>query len=622
MCGIAGLTFEDKGILKKMCRLISHRGNDAQGFHFDNGISLGHQRLSIIDLAGGKQPIYNENKDICVVYNGEIYNFCELKAELENLGHRFYTNTDTEVIVHAYEEWGEGCVKNFNGMFAFALWNSKTKELFLARDRIGIKPLYYTIINGNLAFASELKALMAVPGFDKTLNRNALELFLAFRAALGESCMFSSVKKLMPGHTLLWKDKKIRIKKYWELEEKFLQPSESAIIANLKSLLVDSVKREMIADVPVGAFLSGGLDSSSVVALMSRHGTVKTFSVGFGGEFDELGYAKKVAEAFETDHHEIYVKEDAIKLLPKIVWHFDEPVADPAAVPTYVLSKETRKNCKVVLTGEGGDEIFAGYEQYKFMMLKERFRAAAKIGGAMIRYVPKSALSISFPYINRLGNQGILRAEKFLKADAPEKAYLEIVSVFDEKELGEFSGSAKEPEKFVISEMSRFKHPLNRLQAFELKHLLPDNLLMKVDRMTMAHSLEARVPLLDHRIAEYSFSIHPDMRFKNMQPKYLFKKAMKDVLPKEILERKKQRFFVPIDEWLDAREAKNYIEGFYIRNRRVQGLEMNAEYVHKIMKNYGASKLFYARQLWSLLNFAMWHETFVESENPGKSISL
>ncbi|VVB60027.1 Glutamine--fructose-6-phosphate aminotransferase [isomerizing] [uncultured archaeon] len=614
MCGICGFTFEDKTLLKNMCRLIAHRGNDARGFYYDKNISLGHQRLSIIDLEGGKQPIYNENKDICVVYNGEIYNFAELKEELQNLGHKFYTNTDTEVIVHAYEEWGTDCVRKFNGMYAFALWNSKDKELFLARDRLGIKPLYYTIINGSLAFASESKALMILPGFDKTLNKNAIDMYLTFRAVLGQECMFSSVKKLLPGHTLLWKSKKTRIEKYWGVEEKFLEPTEKEIIQNLRSLLEDSVKRHMIADVPVGAFLSGGLDSSAVVALMSKYGTVKTFSVGFGGEFDELKYAKTVSEKFRTDHHEIYVKEDALSLLPKIVWHFDEPVADPAAVPTYVLSRETRKKCKVVLTGEGGDEIFAGYEQYKFMTLKERFKGASKAAGSVIGAVPPSLLSYAFPYASRLGMKGIRRARGFLREDGFEKAYMEITSVFNEDDLNAICGSSGYSLEFLKSAMSRYKHPLNKMQLFELENILPDNLLMKVDRMTMAHSLEARVPLLDHRIAEYSFSLHPSIRFRNSEPKYLFKKSVKDILPKEILNRRKQRFFVPIDEWLQKREAKNYIENFYLSGDTHAGLKVNPKYIHNIFQNYDNSKLFYARQLWSLLNMAMWYETFVDKD--------
>ena len=420
MCGICGfLGFEDRTLLKRMCSTIRHRGPDEHGMHIDKRICLGSQRLKVIDLVRGRQPIYNEDRSICIVYNGEIYNFKEIKEGLERK-HRFYTDTDTEVVLHAYEEYGTGCLKKFNGMFAFAIWDSNKKRLFLARDRLGIKPLYYAFVGEKLLFASEIKAILEYP-IDREIDYIALQDFLAFRIAVDDRTMFKNIKKLLPGHFLLHEKGKFTIKKYWELKMHELKIDEKQCIEEVKSILKESVKSRMISDVPLGVYLSGGIDSSIVTGLMSQlEGNVKTFSVGFGEKEDEIRYARLVADHLSTDHHEIIVEPNTMKLLPEIIWHLDEPMADPATIPTYILSEFTKKKSTVVLTGEGGDEQFGGYMQYKFMLLNQSYDrylsklTGKRMPGIMLRVVPKGVLNGFFNYTSSLGKEGMNRFYKFM----------------------------------------------------------------------------------------------------------------------------------------------------------------------------------------------------------------
>ena len=368
MCGIFGFYgFEDKKLIKDMCNILGHRGPDNIGYFTDSKLSLGCTRLAIIDLKKGNQPIFNEDQSICIVFNGEIYNFKLLRQELEKKGHRFSTNSDTEVIVHAYEQFGESCLTHFNGIFAFAIYDSNKKKLFLARDRIGIKPLYYTIINDCLLFASEIKSLLMYETIQRKVNKNAINLYLSFRYVPGSQTLFDGIYKLLPGHYLVFNKKEIKIRKFWNLDSKRVTHDLRFYSENILKLLKDSVEKRLISDVPLGAFISGGLDSSAIVSLISKHMDIKTFSVGFENETkaNELTNAKDVAGFYNTDHYETIVPRDSFKFLPKIIWHLDNLIGDPVIVPNYILSKLARKHVKVILCGEGADELFAGYVHHR-----------------------------------------------------------------------------------------------------------------------------------------------------------------------------------------------------------------------------------------------------------------
>ena len=361
MCGIVGFNWDDKNLLKEMMESVNHRGPDESGHYIGDEISLGHQRLKIIDLRSGRQPLHNENDSIQIVFNGEIYNYLDLRNNLEKKGHRFYTNTDTEVIIHSYEEWGIDCVNYFNGMFAFGIWDSEYKKLFLARDRLGIKPLYYYFDGNKLIFASELKAILKCEDVKRIVDLRALNEYFTYRYVSSNRTMIKNIYKLLPGHVLIFKNNIVEVSRYWNLKENISNYSEDYYVKNLLKLLRESIKMRLISDVPLGVYLSGGVDSSCIVALMNEmRDNIQTFSVGFGSEGEsEVDYARFVSQYFGTEHHEINVNEDDLKILPEMVWHLDEPIADAATLPTYVISRFAKKKVTVVLAGEGGDELFA-----------------------------------------------------------------------------------------------------------------------------------------------------------------------------------------------------------------------------------------------------------------------
>lgn len=639
MCGICGFNFEDKALIKKMCELISHRGPDQGGIFTDKNISLGHRRLSIIDLSEkGMQPMCNENKDIWIVFNGEIYNYMELRAELEQKKHRFYSETDTETIVHAYEEYGEECVKKLNGDFAFAIYDSKEKKLLLARDRLGIKPLYYYADKNKLVFASEIKAILEHE-VKREVNFEALNKFITVRYVPPPETIFKNIYKLKPGHLLSYdlKNKKCAISKYWNPDisnGNILPASETFFIKKMQDLLKDCVNRRLMSDVPLGAYLSGGIDSSSVVAMMSMihkenssKEEVKTFSVGFGygEEIDELRHAKSMSEHFGTDHKEYIVKSDLVKLLPKIVWHSDEPLADPALIPVYLLAQNAKKEVTVVLTGDGGDEVFAGYEQCKFMLPMERLRKLKmlrkNIAPFIIKNTPHFVLNKFFKYASSLGEEGIRRATALLRSDSKGDDYLNIVSIFDNNDkkeilLDDIRNRIKNPNLsgWLNSEYFNNKNNyLNQILAMEMGTVLPEDFLMKADKMNMAHAVEERVPFLDHRLVDLSFTIPPKLKLRGFNEKYILKKAMAKFIPKNIISRQKQRFYVPIDLWI--REDLKYWADILLDKETIkrQGY-FDYSYIEKIRKNYSKSRLYYARQMWSLLTFQLWHRIFLEND--------
>ena len=616
MCGICGVVgFEDKRLLKRMCKVLSHRGPDDEGYFIDENVMLGHRRLSIIDVKGGKQPIHNEDESIWIVFNGEIYNFLALRRELEERGHSFYTRSDTEVILHAYEEFGEECVNRLRGMFAFAIWDSEKKKLFLARDRLGKKPLYYSFFNGALFFASEIKAILQYPDMPRRVNTEALDQYLTFQYVPAPLTMFDGIYKLLPGHTLTFKSGRILVKKYWDIEMEPVAAPEDYFAKRLRQILEQAVKIRLMSEVPLGAYLSGGIDSSSVVALMSRYSEepVKTISVGFGEPDDELKYARVVAEHFETDHREIIVQASAAELLPKIIWHLDEPLADAAVVPTYLMSREAKKHVTVILTGDGSDEIFAGYPHYRTLPRMEKHR---KVVPLLIKRI-LTPLSRALPYI---GNGRPNRYLQYISAPDLTELYFRFNAVYEEyekeklytEELKEKTKNVKKPREIVGPYLeNRTGDLMNRLLLYDIKVLLPDDFLMKVDKNTMAWSVEARSPFLDHNLVEFSATLPPYLKMNNGVEKYILKKAMKDILPKVTVKRKKRGFNVPINVWLDGELRELAAQVLSKENLKKHGF-FEYDTVEKILKRSTKNRYDYANQVWSLLVFQMWYERYIE----------
>ena len=630
MCGICGFYgLNDKELLKRMSHIMTYRGPDDNGFFIDNNIGIANQRLSIIDLKTGHQPIHNEDESIWITFNGEIYNFKELRAVLEKKGHRFYSNSDTEVIVHAYEEYGNSCVNHFNGMFAFAIWDSNKKQLFLARDRLGIKPLYYIFFDEKFLFASEIKSLLQYEVTSREINYNSLNNFFTFRYVPGEKTILKGINRLLPGHILIYKNKQIKISKYWDLD--FCPTNEKIdyYVNNLRSLIKDSVKKRLIADVPLGIFLSGGIDSTAILSYANEFSDkqVKTFNLSFCDWPDnELKHAKLASNFFNTDNDEIIVKPDIIKKLPEVIWHMDEPVADPTAILNYVLAEKASKSVKVILTGEGADEIFAGYEQYKIMNLAKtynkivpKFVQKSLIQG--LKILPKETFFMKLSnYLSSINNT--------------PKSYVELLSIFDKSEkeflysedLTRKIGSLDSDLKSVSCYFKNSYDMLNKMLLSDIKTWLPNNMLIKLDMMSMAHSIEARVPFLDHRIVEFSSKIPTKLKLKGLNEKFVLKKSMTKKIPKEILKRKKQRFFVPLDFWFKNNIGyitdNLFLESEFLRknfNKRfiLKLLDYQKNSSHKtVLKHNQLLKLYYPRQIWSLITLAMWHKTYIENDPP------
>lgn len=565
MCGICGFTGEsNEDILNLMSELIIHRGPDQSGSFSNGKINLGHRRLSILDLSEkGKQPMSNETRNIWLSYNGEIYNFKELKKALAKKGHTFASNTDTEVIIHGYEEEGIGFISKLEGMFAFALWDNDKEELYLARDRIGIKPLYYTIINGNLFFASEIKCFLNIPGFKKKLNKQSIQEYLAFQYVPGNKTIFEDVCRVPQGSYILY-DNHITIKQYWELKDLENIDSFTSAVETTKNMLVDSVRKHMLSDVPVGVMLSGGLDSSSVVGLLHEQGIkdIKTFSVGFKGDKNEFGYARLVAEKFGTEHHEIIISpENLIEKLETIMWYMDEPLADGGAIATFLAGEEIKKHVTVLLVGEGSDEIFAGYSWHRIC------------NTFFLPEFVKKRLYFYLTTFNKIDNK---------------KMYI----LFD------------------ILFPSSGKHFLNKMLHFEIENNLVNNLLMKVDKMTMAHSIEARVPFLDHALVQYAYSLNPNYKLKN-GGKHILKEVVREILPIEIINRKKHGFIVPLNRWLRNELRDDSIEILLNDSSIARRLLPENEIRNLFKKTWNPlKKAENTALLWRLLVLEIWIKRF------------
>jgi asparagine synthase (glutamine-hydrolysing) len=568
MCGIAGI-FNfcgpgdiDRVLLRRMTEIITHRGPDGDGFHFAPGVGLGHRRLAIVDLVTGDQPQFNEDGTVCVVLNGEIYNFQPLMAELTALGHAFRTRSDTEVIVHAWEEWGEGCLDRFNGMFAFALWDARREALFLARDRLGEKPLYYTTLaGGRLLFASELKSLALSPNIDRRLDPQAIEEFFAYGYIPDPRTIYRGVKKLAPAHSLLVRrgEPPPEPRCYWDV--RFVdggtirrEGAEEELIARLR----ESVRMRMIADVPLGAFLSGGVDSSGVVAMMAglKAEPVSTFSIAFGAKgWDESAYAAEIARRYRTDHHVKEVDPNSFDLLDRLATIYDEPFGDSSAIPTFRVCAMARENVTVALSGDGGDEVFAGYRRYRWHCFEERVR---RVVPASLRRPFFGMAGALYPKLDWAPRP--LRAKATLEELARDttEAYFSSVSICGtalrrrlfspglERELQGYDGV-----EVLRSHMRRCgsEDPLSQVQYADFKTYLPGDILTKVDRASMASSLEVRVPLLDHTLVEWAAGLPSHFKLHGREGKHIFKTALEPYVAKEILYRPKQGFAVPLAAW-------------------------------------------------------------------------
>jgi asparagine synthase (glutamine-hydrolysing) len=618
MCGITGLVFFDKNrnvdpnVLRSMTQSIVHRGPDDEGFHIDRNVGLGFRRLSIIDLNTGHQPLSNADDSIHIVFNGEIYNYLEHRELLQKKGYQFKTATDTEVILHLYEEYGADCLQYLRGMFGFVIWDSRKQLLFCARDRFGIKPFYYYFDQQKFVFGSEIKTILAGEPIDTSLSMEALDSYFAFGYITHDLSIYKHIHKLQPGHYLtldLSKNAEMKIERYWDIRfEPDYSKTEQQWMEEMDHLLSESVKMHMISDVPLGAFLSGGIDSSSVVALMAKNSNrpVKTFSIGFKEEkFNELLYAREVAQMYKTEHHEQIVEPASISLLPDLVNAYDEPFADASAIPTYYVSKMARENVTVALSGDGGDELFAGYNIYKYLRKLHEHPLNSSIPGLNKVFWGSVYNMIPWTMKGKGAAYFLSRSGKYMGAylsswniDERKKLFLSDHSRIDSMQASELF------KKSIMEKGKKFDFITN-LQYLDLQTYMVDDVLTKVDRASMMNSLEVRVPLLDHKVAELSFRIPWNLKYHKSGQKYIFKQSMKPYLPPSILQHPKQGFGVPLSYWFKD-DLKPYIYDTFIHGNPLLSNYLNIDYVRKaITKNNTANRDFSSR-IWQLIIFEAW----------------
>ncbi|MFQ6082106.1 MAG: asparagine synthase (glutamine-hydrolyzing) [Candidatus Aminicenantia bacterium] len=629
MCGICGIyrlgsqdPLNNKILMltQKMCQTLVHRGPDDEGYYSDEKIALGMRRLSIIDLVTGHQPIHNEDKTIWIVFNGEIYNFPELRKQLIKRGHKFYTNSDTETIVHLYEEEGESAVSKLNGMFAFALWDKKKKILLLARDRLGIKPLHFLEQGNKFIFASEIKSILTTD-YRRELDFNALSKYFTFEYIPAPQTIFKGIKKLLPGQMIIIKEDKVKIKSYWDVKYEYSNSKdESFYTEQIYEKLKESVKKRLISDVPLGVFLSGGIDSSTITLLMSQvtNSEIKTFSIGFEEEsFNELKYARKMADYLGTEHQEFVVRSEMVKeLVPVLMEYIDEPLADASIIPTYIISKLAREYVTVALAGDGGDELFAGYDTYKAYQVARYYRKVPKFIRDLIikkvaNFLPASRKRLSFEF----------KAKKFISGIGypPEIANyiwwgaynpLEKEKLFS-KELKSLINEDPFSPVFFHLKNHQPNNMLDRLGYLDIKLYLQDDLLVKVDRMSMANSLEIRVPFLDHTFVEFATSIPHYLKLKGLTTKYILKKTMRPFLPAEILDRKKIGFDIPLGVWI-KNELKDFVLDILSKENLKKHCFFNYSYIEKILKEHFSGAHNHRQLLWPLIIFQFWYNRYID----------
>ena len=623
MCGITGIVDMrgerpiDEPLLRAMNGVIGHRGPDGDGFHFEPGVGFGHRRLSIIDLEGGKQPLYNEDHTVVVTYNGEIFNFMEVERELLQRGHTFRTRSDTEVIVHAWEEWGVECLKRFNGMFAFAVWDRRAKTLFIARDRLGVKPLYYAeLSDGRLIFGSELKALLLHPLLQRRIDPQAVEEYFAFGYVPDPKTIYRDVKKLEPGAYICMKrgDSHVKPVRYWDVPldgERALEQPAAAWEEELRARLKEAVRKRLVSDVPLGAFLSGGIDSSAVVAMMREIGAghILTCSIGFDEpRYDESSYARMVAEAKHTDHKAEIVATSDYSLVDRLVGIYDEPYADSSAIPTYRVCELARRHVTVALSGDGGDENLIGYRRYKLFAMEEQVRSRVPLGLRKAIFGPLGSLYPKLDWAPR-----VLRGKTTFQALARDAvaAYFHGVSICsNEMRAALFSHEfRRELQGYGAEEVFRqhvrgktFNDPLKMIQYLDFKTYLPGDILTKVDRASMAHSLEVRTPFLDYELVEWVASLPSAIKLKGGEGKHILKRSLEPLLPREVLYRNKMGFAVPLDVWFRGSLRDHIAET--VRGRRLaeSGL-FNPATLARIVADHQSGRRDHSAILWSLLMF-------------------
>ncbi|HKO96107.1 MAG TPA: asparagine synthase (glutamine-hydrolyzing) [Pyrinomonadaceae bacterium] len=625
MCGIVGIVRSDsdvdQALVGRMCEAIRHRGPDEDGFYFKPQVGLGMRRLAIIDLAGGQQPIHNGDKSAWIVFNGEIYNYRELREKLEKLGHTFYTNSDTEAIVHAYDQYGADCPKHLRGMFAFAIWDERTQELFLARDRVGKKPILYAQLNGQLVFGSEFSALLLHPDISRDIDPEAIHHYLSFMCVPAPMTAYKAIRKLEPGHSLRWKKGEITIEQYWKPDfSKKLDIDEHEAGEQAIKILRDAVKVRLMSEVPLGAFLSGGIDSSAVVALMSEESSepVKTFSIGFEEQdFSELHHARRVAEHVGADHHEFIVRPDAMEVLPLLVEHYGEPYADSSAIPTYYVARETRKHVTVALNGDGGDESFAGYERYAAMQMAERYH---RIPALLREGVVRQAIQLIPSSETKRGRARDVK--RFIESASLPKVerYLRWVSVFNAKAKSDLYSDSFARQTNSVS-VSRMLEPwfanangsgiVDAALLADIMTYLPNDLLVKVDIATMAVSLEARSPFLDHHVIEFAASLPEKLKLRGLTTKYLLKRVLKKLLPAENLDRKKMGFGVPIGHWFRG-DLKPFLHETILSERALKRQLFKPESVKQMVELHTRGERDHAHQLWTLMMLELWFQRFID----------
>jgi len=631
MCGICGIidyrqgSKIDPAVINNMCSRMIHRGPDSAGTYVENNYSpvvgFGHRRLKIIDLSeSAKQPMPNEDKTVWAVFNGEIYNFKELRLNLEERGHKFMSHSDTEVIVHLYEEYGADSINKLRGMFAFALWDQKKQTLLLARDRVGKKPLLYHSGANNFCFASEFDSLLASGLVDKEINQEAINCYLTFGYIPSPLTIYNNVYKLPPANFLILKDGKFKIDRYWSLDySKKIKISEQEAAGEVLKLLKEAVGIRLYSDVPLGAFLSGGIDSSTVVGLMSElsGGKVKTFSIGFQEqEYSELKYARSIARHFNTEHNEFIVKPKALDILPLLVERYGEPYADSSCIPAYYVSRETRKYVTVALNGDGGDELFAGYERYQAMVLSGIYQKIP---------VPVRLISTFFKNIipdSVNPKNSLRRLRRFLDgASLPfQQRYLRWIGIFDnamKKEIytDDFSGkiARDEPQKFIapfLDNLGRLDM-LDCLLMADTNTYLPDDLLVKVDIASMANSLEGRSPFLDHKLMEFAASLPSQYKMKGLIKKYILKKAVKDLIPKENIHRRKMGFGMPVGRWFRS-DLKEFLNETLLSKTSLKRGYFKPESIRFMAKQHILGEADCSMQLWSLLMLELWHRRYID----------
>ncbi len=632
MCGIAGFVEsspqpfaieERRALVGRMCGVIAHRGPDAEGRRVDEWSALGMRRLSIIDLSTGDQPIRNEDGSVWIVFNGEIYNFRELRAELEGLGHAFYTATDTETIVHAYEQWGRGAVSRLRGMFGLAIWDRRTHTLLLARDRLGIKPLHYAVAGGRLYFGSEIKSLLEAPDLARDIDLDALNHYLSFLYTPRDGSIFRAVRKLPPGHLLTWHAGTLSVERYYELPAvEDYRGSDIAAVGDLRRVLTDAVRGHLVSDVPLGAFLSGGIDSSLVVGLMAEvsGSRAKTFSIGFDEPaFDELEHARAVARHFGTDHHEFVVRPDGVAILERLIEHFDEPFADPSAIPTWYVSEMARRHVTVVLSGDGGDELFGGYDRYlphPHVVAFDRYspRAFRRVAALAAARLPHGARGKNFlRHVARTDRGRYLDAIRFFSTD--EKGALLAGDVI--RQLSDI-----DPEVRLAAHFERYASlpwP-SQMMRFDAETYLPEDVLTKVDRMSMAHSIESRVPLLDNEVVNFASRLPAHLKIKDGRRKHVLKEVAAGILPRQILERPKQGFGVPLSVWFRGGLRELFADTL-LSPASLQRGYFDARFVRRVLDEHLTGKRDHSFRLWQLVVFERWYERYARRGSSGIPLS-